>query len=140
MAFSLAADKTGHPLVFEPEAGPADEALAWNLMTWGQYRFPFTPLIDKYKWLEPRHMVNISDRWNRDKTSDLQFAFFNGVGWELGEHLGYLEWNYATRRRGDTKGRHDRAGLGPIPGQQGLGTDGAHAALWSLFQPMAAGG
>ncbi len=87
LAFSLAADKSGHPLVFEPEGGPSDEALAWNLMTWGQYQFPFPPLVDKYKWLEPRHMVNISDRWNRDKTSDLQFAFFNGVGWESWENI-----------------------------------------------------
>jgi gamma-glutamyl hercynylcysteine S-oxide synthase len=68
LAFSLAADKVGHPLVFEPEGGPSDEALAWNVMTWGQYRYPFVPMIDKYKWLEPRHMVNISDRWKRAKT------------------------------------------------------------------------
>jgi iron(II)-dependent oxidoreductase len=97
LAFSLAADKTGHPLVFEPEGGPSDEALAWNLMTWGQYQFPFTPLVDKYKWLEPRHMVNISDRWNRDKTSDLQFAFFNGVGWESWENIWGI-WNGITPR------------------------------------------
>jgi gamma-glutamyl hercynylcysteine S-oxide synthase len=87
LAFSLAADKIGHPLVFQPEGGPSDEALAWNVMTWGQYQFPFVPMVDKYKWLEPRHMVNISDRWKRDKTDDLQFAFFNGVGWESGESV-----------------------------------------------------
>jgi gamma-glutamyl hercynylcysteine S-oxide synthase len=97
LAFSLAADKAGHPLVFEPEGGPSDEALAWNLMTWGQYQFPFTPLVDKYKWLESRHMVNISDRWNRDKTSDLQFAFFNGVGWESWENIWGI-WNGITPR------------------------------------------
>lgn len=97
LAFSLAADKSGHPLVFEPEGGPSDEALAWNLMTWGQYQFPFTPLVDKYKWLEPRHMVNISDRWNRDKTSDLQFAIFNGVGWESWENIWGI-WNGITPR------------------------------------------
>ena len=97
LAFSLAADKAGHPLVFEPEGGPSDEALAWNLMTWGQYQYPFTPLVDKYKWLEPRHMVNISDRWNRDKTSDLQFAFFNGVGWESWENIWGI-WNGITPR------------------------------------------
>jgi len=99
LAFSLAADKTGHPLAFEPSDGPADEALAWNVMTWGQYQyqFPFTPLVDKYKWLETRHMVNISDRWNRDKTSDLQFAFFNGVGWESWENIWGI-WNGITPR------------------------------------------
>jgi iron(II)-dependent oxidoreductase len=92
LAFSLAADKVGHPLAFEPEGGPSDEALAWDVMTWGQYQFPFTPLVDKYKWLETRHMVNISHRWNRDKTDDLQFAFFNGVGWESWENIWGI-WN-----------------------------------------------
>jgi iron(II)-dependent oxidoreductase len=97
LAFSLAADKIGHPLVFQPEGGPSDEALAWNVMTWGQYQFPFVPMVDKYKWLEPRHMVNISDRWKRDKTDDLQFAFFNGVGWESWENVWGI-WNGITPR------------------------------------------
>src|SRR5208283_4033148 len=97
LAFSLAADKTGHTLAFEPEGGPSDEAVAWNVMTWGQYQFPFAPLVDKYKWLEPRHMVNISHRWNRDKTDDLQFAFFNGVGWESWENIWGI-WNGITPR------------------------------------------
>jgi len=97
LAFTLAADEAGHPLAFEPEGGPSDEALAWNVMTWGQYQFPFTPLVDKYKWLEPRHMVNISDRWKRDKTDDLQFAFFNGVGWESWENIWGI-WNGITPR------------------------------------------
>jgi iron(II)-dependent oxidoreductase len=97
LAFSQAADKIGHPLAFEPEHEPDDEGLAWNLMTWGQYTFPFVPMVDKYKWLEPRHMVNISHRWNRDKTDDLQFAFFNGVGWESWENIWGI-WNGITPR------------------------------------------
>ena len=97
LAFSLAADKVSHPLAFEPEGGPSDEALAWNVMTWGQYEYPFAPLVDRYKWLEPRHMVNISDRWKRDKTDNLQFAFFNGVGWESWENIWGI-WNGITPR------------------------------------------
>lgn len=97
LAFSLAAEKVGHPLAFEPEGGPSDEALAWNVMTWGQYEYPFTPLVDRYKWLEPRHMVNISDRWNRSKTNALQFAFFNGIGWESWENIWGI-WNGITPR------------------------------------------
>ena len=97
LAFSLAADKVSHPLAFEPEGGPSDEAVAWNLMTWGQYQYPFAPLVDRYKWLETRHMVNISDRWNRSKTDDLQFAFFNGVGWESWENIWGI-WNGITPR------------------------------------------
>lgn len=104
LAFSLAADKVGHPLAFEPENGPADEGLTWNVMTWGQYEFPFAPLVDKYKWLEPRHMVNISDRWNRTKVDDLQFAFFNGVGWESWENIWGI-WNGITARDAESTRR-----------------------------------
>src|SRR5215469_4099922 len=74
LEFSLAAHKVNHPLAFEPGIAISEEKLAWNVMTWGQYGYPFAPLVDRYKWLEPRHMVNISDRWNRDKTDNLQFA------------------------------------------------------------------
>ena len=87
LGFSEAAEKIDHPLAFEPEVSPSDEALSWNVMTWGQYSFPFIPMVDRFKWLETRHMVNISDRWNPDKTSDLQFAFFNGIGWESWENV-----------------------------------------------------
>ncbi len=97
LAFSRAADEAGHPLAFEPEGSPSDEALAWNLMTWGQYKFQFVPTVDRFKWLESRHMVNISDRWNRSKTDDLQFAFFNGVGWESWENIWGI-WNGITPR------------------------------------------
>jgi iron(II)-dependent oxidoreductase len=87
LGFSLAAEKIGHPLAFQPENSPSDEALSWDVMNWGQYSFPFIPMVDRFKWLETRHMVNISDRWEPDKTSDLQFAFFNGVGWESWENV-----------------------------------------------------
>ena len=140
LAFSTASDKVGHPLVFEPENGPSDEALAWNLMTWGQYNFPFVPLVDKYKWLEPRHMVNISDRWNRDKTNDLQFAFFNGVGWESWENVWGI-WNGITPRDAEATRRVatiERA-VAPFLEQRAVGTARAHAALRSFFQPLAFG-
>ncbi len=97
LAFSLAADKVNHPLAFEPENGPSDEALAWNVLTWGQYKFQFAPTVDKYRWLETRHQVNIQGRWNRDKTDDLQYAFFNGEGWESWENVWGI-WNQVTPR------------------------------------------
>ena len=97
LGFSAAADKIDHPLAFEPEGSPSDEALSWDVMTWGQYEFPFIPMVDRYKWLETRHMVNISDRWALDKTNDLQYAFFNGVGWESWENIWGI-WNGITPR------------------------------------------
>ena len=87
LGFPLAAEKIGHPLAFQPEVSLSDEDLAWDVMNWGQYNFPFIPMVDRYKWFETRHMVNISDRWNLDKTDDLQFAFFNGEGWESWENV-----------------------------------------------------
>lgn len=55
-AFRVASDQIGHPLALQPEGLPADEALAWNGMTWGYWSFPFVPMISRYKWLEHRHM------------------------------------------------------------------------------------
>jgi formylglycine-generating enzyme required for sulfatase activity len=92
LGFSLAAEAIGHPLAFEPEQSPSDEDLSWDVMNWGQYNFPFIPMVDRYKWLETRHMVNISDRWAQDKTDDLQYAFFNGEGWESWENVWGI-WN-----------------------------------------------
>ena len=104
LAFSQAADKSDHPLVFEPEGSPSDEALAWNVLTWGQYKFDFVPMVDRFRWLEPLHQVNISHRWNRDKTEDLQYAFFNGEGWESWENIWGI-WNGITSRDGEATRR-----------------------------------
>jgi formylglycine-generating enzyme required for sulfatase activity len=104
LAFSLAAEKVGHPLAFEPERGPSDEALAWNVLTWGQYQYAFVPTVDKYRWLEPRHQVNIQGRWDRDKTDALQYAFFNGEGWESWENVWGI-WNGITPRDGEATRR-----------------------------------
>ncbi|MDQ6677671.1 MAG: formylglycine-generating enzyme family protein [Acidobacteriota bacterium] len=103
--YRTASDKTGHPLAFEPEHLNIDEALAYNNLSWGPAVPPGTaqagslapPLVFKYKWLEPRHMANISDRWQRDKNVDLQFAFFNGVGMETWENIWGI-WNEMTSR------------------------------------------
>jgi iron(II)-dependent oxidoreductase len=104
LAFSLAADQVNHPLAFEPEGDPHDEALAWDVLTWGQYQFQRVPTVDRYRWLEPRHQVNIQGRWNRDKTDDLQYAFFNGEGWESWENVWGI-WNGVTPRDGEATRR-----------------------------------
>ena len=130
LAFSLAADKVGHPLAFEPEGSPSDEALAWNLMGWGQYggQFDFVPGVDKYRWLDARHMVHISDRWNRSKTNDLQYAFFNGEGWESWENIWGI-WNGITPR--DAEATRRVATL-----ERGLGAGLFSFIYWEPFFPM----
>jgi gamma-glutamyl hercynylcysteine S-oxide synthase len=98
LAFAQAAERADHPLAFEPEVGLADEALAWDVASWGYYsKFPFVPQVDRFRWLETRHMVHVCDRWNRSKTDNLQFAFFNGAGWESWENVWGI-WNGITPR------------------------------------------
>jgi formylglycine-generating enzyme required for sulfatase activity len=116
-SFRISSDKTGHPLAFEPEHLTQDEAVAYNNMMWAQAtpqgpQQPQGPMrnwlgvagpeyVDKYKWFEPRHMTNVSDRWQRDKNGDLQYAFFNGVGMETWENIWGI-WNGMTPRDSET--------------------------------------
>ena len=97
-SFREAADKIGHALALEPELGPAsDEMVAYNNLTWGYWHYDFVPSVSRYKWLEPRHMVNLSNRWAHDHIDDLQEAFFNGIGFESWENIWGI-WNQITPR------------------------------------------
>lgn len=90
--------KSDHPLALEPETGlAADEMINYNTMTWGYWNYSFTPSVSRYKWLEPRHMVNLSNRWAHDHRDDLQEAFFNGIGFESWENIWGI-WNQLTPR------------------------------------------
>ena len=92
-AFHAAAEAAGHPLAFEPQFDIRDESLAWtNLgwddwVTWEDTPYPFVPMVNQAKWLEPRHMVDVTDRFTRDKINSLQHAFFNGNGYATLENL-----------------------------------------------------
>lgn len=98
-AFYDAAESLGHPLVFEPEAVPlSDEALAWNLQSWGKQLPTEVALpVSKLKWLEPRHMTNTENRWGRDRTNDFHYIFFNGTGYNAWENIWGI-WNQLTPR------------------------------------------
>lgn len=91
--------QAGHPLALEPELGltNATDQLGWNTMSWGYWSFPLIPMVSKNKWLEPRHMVHVNDRWATNKTDLLQFAFFNGVGFESWENVWGI-WNQMSER------------------------------------------
>ena len=101
LAFRKAADAIDHPLALEPEAEPLhDEMLSWNTMSWGYFNYPYLPEVSKNKWLMPAHMVNVCSRWRRDKTDNLQLAFFNGIGYESWENVWGI-WNGITPRDGE---------------------------------------
>jgi formylglycine-generating enzyme required for sulfatase activity len=98
LAYRTASDRTGHPVIFQPEGPPAsDEQLAWNNQSWAYFDFKFAPTANKLKWIESRHMPDISDRWARDKTHDLHAAFFNGIGYVSWENIWGI-WNQITDR------------------------------------------
>ncbi|TFW16574.1 formylglycine-generating enzyme family protein [Massilia arenosa] len=100
-AFLEAADKAKHPLVYQPEGSlTADELLQWNLQTWGKASTEIIPAVSKVKWLESRHMVNIENRWCRDRTDDFHYIFFNGVGYTAWENVWGI-WNGFTDRDGE---------------------------------------
>jgi gamma-glutamyl hercynylcysteine S-oxide synthase len=101
-SYRRAAEKLGHPLALEPEVEiRADESLTFNIMSWGYWNYDFVPSVSRYKWIEPRHMVNVSDRWAHSHLDDLQAAFFNGVGFESWENIWGI-WNQLTPRDAET--------------------------------------
>jgi iron(II)-dependent oxidoreductase len=92
-AFHAASEAAGHPLAFEPQFDIRDESLAWTTLgwddwvTWEDTPYTFVPMVNQAKWLEPRHMVDVTDRFTRDKINSLQHAFFNGNGYATLENL-----------------------------------------------------
>ncbi|PWK92445.1 SUMF1/EgtB/PvdO family nonheme iron enzyme [Fulvimonas soli] len=98
-AFFDACDALGHPVVLQPESTiSAEEQLIWNVQSWGK-KAPneVVPPVAKFKWLEPRHMINYENRWGRDRTHDLQYVFFNGIGYNAWENVWGL-WNQLVPR------------------------------------------
>jgi len=104
LAFHKACEAAGAAVVLQPEttAQAGDHILGWNLQSWTK-RVPneSIPTVIKLKWLEPRHIVNIENRWSRQRTNDLQHAFFNGVGYVAWENVfGFI--NRFTDRDAET--------------------------------------
>ncbi len=96
--FRKTSDQCGHPLVLEPENQLSDDGMvAWNNMSWGYWQYQPVPVVSKYKWIEPRHIVNVCERWAKDRKDGLQSAFFNGVGYESWENVWGI-WNEPTPR------------------------------------------
>ena len=102
-AFFDACDARGCPVVLQPESTiSCEEQLIWNVQSWGK-KVPqdVVPVVAKFKWLEPRHMINVENRWSRDRNNDLQYCFFNGVGYNAWENVWGI-WNGLTPRDAET--------------------------------------
>ena len=102
-AFFDACDALGCPVVLQPESTiSAEEQLIWNVQSWGK-KAPneAIPPVAKWKWLEPRHMINYENRWGRERNHDLQYIFFNGIGYNAWENIWGI-WNQLTPRDAET--------------------------------------
>ncbi|WP_205686266.1 formylglycine-generating enzyme family protein [Chitinophaga parva] len=97
--FQQACDSIGYPVALQPEVAIDDlNMVKWNTMSWGYYwKYDHVPGVSVYKWLEPKHQVHITNRWIIDRTDDLQYAFFNGVGYNTWENIWGI-WNGITER------------------------------------------
>ena len=84
------------PIALEPQMDPQNASLAASPISWDDWVLwddlaaPFIPRVSRVKWLEPRHMVEVTDRYALSKINSLQHAFFNGEGYALLENL----WGY----------------------------------------------
>ncbi len=91
--FYQASLDVNHPLGIQPEGGGIEDSLNWDTMGWGYWNYDsVAPAVSKWKWLEPRFLTNVCDRWNKNKTDNLQYAWFNGAGYETWENVWGI-WN-----------------------------------------------
>ena len=95
-------DAVHYPLALEPEINMQDlKMLEWNTMSWAYYDdYTYVPAVSLYKWLETMHMPVVNNRWAFDKTDDLQYAFFNGIGYTAWENIWGI-WNGIAPRYGE---------------------------------------
>eukprot|EP01043_Picozoa_sp_COSAG02_P070351 COSAG02_NODE_12421_length_1548_cov_1.522429_1_plen_278_part_10 len=66
----------------------------------GSWKYPVIPMVDSWKFLDSRRMTNICERWSKDHTNALQYALFNGDGFESWENV-WGTWNGITQRDGE---------------------------------------
>jgi formylglycine-generating enzyme required for sulfatase activity len=99
--FREVSDAAGQALVLQAETWPiADDVLAWNNQSWGKASTSAVPAVSKLKWLEPRHLTNVENRWARDRIDDFHYIFFNGHGYTAWENVWGI-WNQFTPRDGE---------------------------------------
>ncbi|MBA5869983.1 MAG: SUMF1/EgtB/PvdO family nonheme iron enzyme [Nitrospira sp. CR2.1] len=97
-------DGVGSGLVLEGEGALPLERVHEHLMSWAQnFGDGEVPGILRNKWLERRHMMHQTGRWQRDRYRQLQTAWMNGSGvvvWEnvFGSWVGWSARDRATLR------------------------------------------
>ena len=95
--FYTTSQQLGYPVVVEPAAAQNNNATNWAPVGWGHWGMPragsqhlhwsHVPTVDAWKWVDARRMTHIEERTSEDHTGALQFAFFNGVGFNSWENV-----------------------------------------------------
>lgn len=99
-----ALDKLDGGVVFDSEGSTPLDALANHQNSWGQwFKDSDVPGVIRAKWVEPRHMVRIVERWDRDHSDEIAMAWMNGAGmvvWEnvFGTWVGWNEFDKSLLR------------------------------------------
>jgi gamma-glutamyl hercynylcysteine S-oxide synthase len=107
-AFFTDSVQAGNPLALQPEGGPTYQSVNYTSMGWGYWPNPdpFVPPLGLWKFLSlglpdlnlgASHMTQICNRWSQNHTTDLQQAFFNGIGFVSWENVWGI-WNGLTDR------------------------------------------
>ncbi len=100
-------------LALEPQFSPQNASLGASVISWNDWVLwddlpaPFVPRVSLVKWLEPRHMTEVSDRYPLIKANSLQHAFFNGEGVAILENL-WGFWNEFSPRDAEAVRRFTR--------------------------------
>ena len=98
----------GYPDVHSSGEDASWESAKWTTAGWGyfqtataedkiSYRYEVAPGVDKLKWLDGRRMTHVCDRWSKNRTDPLQYAFFNAVGFESWENVWGVFMRFSDR-------------------------------------------
>lgn len=98
-AFYDAGVADGLNLALQPEVGGTPSTLNWTVMGWGYWNYPEQPCLGTNRWIERRHATQVCNRWAKEKTDDVQYAWFNGAGYVPWENV-WGTWNGITPRGG----------------------------------------
>ena len=105
--------------------------------SWGYWNYHFRPMVSRYKWLEPRHMVNVCDRWSHDHDDNLQAAVLQRRRYESWENIWGI-WNQMTPRDAEALRRIatiERA-FAPLLLSPDWEPHISHRAFWRLCQQV----
>ena len=86
--------------------------------------------MDLLKYLEPRYLTQVCDRWSRDKTNIIQLAWFNGDGVETWQNIWGI-WQGLTDRDATALKR-----LGPLLRFFGRARSFLQSSEWVPHTPM----